>query len=56
MVISDVVEGAAVKLVVVRARTLTGATDEEARDFFVIELLLTCLGAMRVIGRLQCRC
>ncbi|WP_127507361.1 TetR/AcrR family transcriptional regulator [Actinoplanes solisilvae] len=31
-------------------RELTGATNEEARDFFAIGMLLTCLGAMRVIG------
>ncbi|WP_438871446.1 TetR/AcrR family transcriptional regulator [Paractinoplanes lichenicola] len=31
-------------------RELTGATDEEARDFFAFGMLLTCLGAMRVIG------
>jgi AcrR family transcriptional regulator len=32
-------------------RELTGATAVEARDFFAIGMLLTCLGAMRVIGR-----
>jgi AcrR family transcriptional regulator len=31
-------------------RELTGCTTEEARDFFGIGMLLTCLGAMRVIG------
>jgi len=31
-------------------RELTGATSEEARDFFAHGMLLTCLGAMRVIG------
>ena len=31
-------------------RDLTGATNEEARDFFAFGMLLTCLGAMRVIG------
>ena len=31
-------------------RELTGATAEEARDFFAVGMLLTCLGAMRVIG------
>jgi AcrR family transcriptional regulator len=31
-------------------RELTGATSEEARDFFAAGMLLTCLGAMRVIG------
>jgi AcrR family transcriptional regulator len=31
-------------------RELTGCTAEEARDFFGIGMLLTCLGAMRVIG------
>lgn len=29
---------------------LTGATAEEARDFFANGMLLTCLGAMRVLG------
>ena len=29
---------------------LTGCSAEEARDFFGIGMLLTCLGAMRVIG------
>ena len=29
---------------------LTGATAEEARDFFSHGMLLTCLGAMRVVG------
>ena len=32
------------------ARELTGATAEEARDFFATGMLLTCLGAMRVLG------
>jgi len=31
-------------------RGLTGATSEQARDFFAIGMLLTCLGAMRVVG------
>jgi AcrR family transcriptional regulator len=31
-------------------RELTGCTAEEARDFFGIGMLLTCLGAMRVVG------
>jgi AcrR family transcriptional regulator len=31
-------------------RELTGATPVEARDFFAIGMLLTCLGAMRVVG------
>jgi len=31
-------------------RELTGATSEQARDFFAIGMLLTCLGAMRVVG------
>ena len=31
-------------------RELTGATAEQARDFFANGMLLTCLGAMRVIG------
>jgi AcrR family transcriptional regulator len=31
-------------------RELTGCTAEEARDFFGVGMLLTCLGAMRVIG------
>ncbi|WP_438870647.1 TetR/AcrR family transcriptional regulator [Paractinoplanes bogorensis] len=31
-------------------RELTGADDEEARDFFAFGMLLTCLGSMRVIG------
>jgi hypothetical protein len=31
-------------------RELTGCTVEEARDFFGIGMLLTCLGAMRVVG------
>lgn len=31
-------------------RELTGATSEEARDFFAIGMLLNCLGAMRVLG------
>ncbi|WP_438872514.1 TetR/AcrR family transcriptional regulator [Paractinoplanes maris] len=31
-------------------RELTGATAEEARDFFAVGMLLTCLGAMRVLG------
>lgn len=31
-------------------RELTGATAEEARDFFAHGMLLTCLGAMRVLG------
>jgi AcrR family transcriptional regulator len=31
-------------------RELTGSTDEETRDFFAIGMLLTCLGAMRVVG------
>jgi AcrR family transcriptional regulator len=31
-------------------RELTGATAAEARDFFAVGMLLTCLGAMRVLG------
>src|SRR6185436_3817544 len=31
-------------------RELTGVSAEEARDFFAVGMLLTCLGAMRVIG------
>ncbi|HEY0535976.1 MAG TPA: TetR/AcrR family transcriptional regulator [Actinoplanes sp.] len=31
-------------------RELTGCTAEQARDFFGIGMLLTCLGAMRVVG------
>jgi len=31
-------------------REVTGATDTEVRDFFAMGMLLTCLGAMRVIG------
>jgi AcrR family transcriptional regulator len=31
-------------------RELTGCTIEEARDFFGIGMLLTCLGAMNVVG------
>jgi AcrR family transcriptional regulator len=31
-------------------RELTGASAEEARDFFAAGMLLTCLGAMRVLG------
>jgi AcrR family transcriptional regulator len=31
-------------------RELTGCTAEEARDFFGTGMLLTCLGAMRVVG------
>jgi AcrR family transcriptional regulator len=31
-------------------RELTGCTVQEARDFFGIGMLLTCLGAMRVVG------
>ncbi|GIF07823.1 TetR/AcrR family transcriptional regulator [Actinoplanes siamensis] len=31
-------------------RELTGATAEEARDFFAMGMLITVLGAMRVIG------
>ncbi|RZU52984.1 TetR family transcriptional regulator [Krasilnikovia cinnamomea] len=31
-------------------RELTGATDDELRDFFAKGMLLTCLGAMRVVG------
>ncbi|GAB1690476.1 TetR/AcrR family transcriptional regulator [Krasilnikovia sp. M28-CT-15] len=31
-------------------RELTGATAEELRDFFAKGMLLTCLGAMRVVG------
>jgi AcrR family transcriptional regulator len=31
-------------------KQLTGATSVEARDFFAIGMLLTCLGAMRVVG------
>jgi len=31
-------------------RTLTGVTAVEARDFFAVGMLLTCLGAMRVAG------
>ncbi|WP_436520079.1 TetR/AcrR family transcriptional regulator [Actinoplanes sp. HUAS TT8] len=31
-------------------RTLTGATPEEARDFFAMGMLITVLGAMRVLG------
>jgi hypothetical protein len=29
---------------------LTSATPEEAKDFFANGMLLTCLGAMRVLG------
>jgi AcrR family transcriptional regulator len=29
---------------------LTGASAEELRDFFAVGMLLTCLGAMRVVG------
>jgi AcrR family transcriptional regulator len=29
---------------------LTGASDEELRDFFAVGMLRTCLGAMRVLG------
>jgi AcrR family transcriptional regulator len=31
-------------------RTLTGAGPEQARDFLAMGMLLTCLGAMRIIG------
>ncbi|WP_250002595.1 TetR/AcrR family transcriptional regulator [Actinoplanes sp. M2I2] len=31
-------------------RELTGATAEETRDFFATGMLLTCLGAMRILG------
>ena len=31
-------------------RELTGASAEETRDFFATGMLLTCLGAMRVVG------
>jgi AcrR family transcriptional regulator len=31
-------------------RDLTGANAEELRDFFAVGMLLTCLGAMRVVG------
>lgn len=31
-------------------RTLTGATPGELREFFAMGMLLTCLGAMRIIG------
>lgn len=31
-------------------REITGCSPEQARDFFAIGMLLTCLGAMRVIG------
>lgn len=31
-------------------KELTGASSEEARDFFAIGMLLTCLGAMGVVG------
>ncbi|WP_433361875.1 TetR/AcrR family transcriptional regulator [Actinoplanes sp. CA-142083] len=31
-------------------RELTGASAEEARDFFAVGMLLNCLGAMRVVG------
>ncbi|MGK5681887.1 TetR/AcrR family transcriptional regulator [Actinoplanes sp. URMC 104] len=31
-------------------RELTGASNEQARDFFAGGMLLTCLGAMRVVG------
>jgi AcrR family transcriptional regulator len=31
-------------------RELTGCTADEARDFFGTGMLLTCLGAMRVVG------
>lgn len=31
-------------------RELTGATDEEASDFFAFGMLLTCMGAMRLVG------
>jgi AcrR family transcriptional regulator len=31
-------------------RALTGADPEELRDFFAMGMLLTCLGAMRIIG------
>ncbi|MFI5493933.1 TetR/AcrR family transcriptional regulator [Actinoplanes sp. NPDC051859] len=31
-------------------RDLTGATDVEAREFLAMGMLLTCLGAMRVVG------
>lgn len=31
-------------------RDMTGISAEEARDFFAVGMLLTCLGAMRVIG------
>jgi AcrR family transcriptional regulator len=31
-------------------RELTGVSAEQARDFFAVGMLLTCLGAMRVVG------
>ncbi|MGX6601439.1 TetR/AcrR family transcriptional regulator [Micromonosporaceae bacterium Da 78-11] len=31
-------------------RELTGASAEEVRDFFAMGMLLTCLGAMRIVG------
>lgn len=31
-------------------RSLTGVSAEQARDFFAAGMLLTCLGAMRVVG------
>ncbi|WP_438870787.1 TetR/AcrR family transcriptional regulator [Paractinoplanes ovalisporus] len=31
-------------------RELTGASNEEARDFFAFGMLLTCLGGMRLVG------
>lgn len=31
-------------------RALTGASPRQARDFFAMGMLLTCLGAMRIIG------
>jgi AcrR family transcriptional regulator len=31
-------------------RELTGASPEQAREFFAMGMLLTCLGAMRIIG------
>ncbi|MEU4240172.1 TetR/AcrR family transcriptional regulator [Actinoplanes sp. NPDC026619] len=31
-------------------RELTGVSSEEAREFFAVGMLLTCLGAMRVLG------
>ena len=31
-------------------RSLTGASVEQTRDFLAVGMLLTCLGAMRIIG------